>query len=177
MGTLNKKEKRILIIENFLPNLNHYLEEIHKITTYELKDYNDKFKLNETWPGKRSEQLKICSPFLFHLILQNLNKIDFLKKYSIKLFVHLRRNSDFFDDWIHVDKDDYAFLIYLNKDNLNSGTYIYNEKEEIVADVKYVQNRFVLYNGSYLHKGYGHFGSNEGDGRLTINGFITTYDN
>jgi hypothetical protein len=172
MGTLNKKENRVLIIENFLPNLNHYLQDIYKIKTYEQEQFNIKFNKNSTWPGKRSDELNICSPFLFFLILQNLEKVDFLKKYSIELYLHLRRNEDLYKDWIHKDIEDYAFLIYLNSDNLNSGTYIYNDEKKIVADIKYVQNRFVLYNGSYFHQGYGHFGSNEENGRLTINGFL-----
>jgi hypothetical protein len=39
-------------------------------------------------------------------------------------------------------------------------------------DAKYVQNRFIIYNGSYNHMGYGHFGESPENGRLTINGFL-----
>jgi hypothetical protein len=177
MNFLNKEQKRILIIDDFLPKLNHYLKEIQKIPTYILDEYNKKFNKKEQWPGKRSDDLTISSPFLFFLILQNLEKINFLKKFSLSMHLHLRRDEDFHKDWIHKDISDFAFLIYLNNNNLNSGTYIYNDKDEIVADIKYVQNRFVIYNGKYSHKGYGYFGNNEENGRLTINGFINTYDN
>ena len=97
----------------------------------------------------------------------------FLKKYSIDIYLHLRKKEDSLKDWIHKDIEcDYAFLIYLNNTNLNSGTYLYDEENNIIVDAKYVQNRFVIYNGSYNHMGYGHFGESPENGRLTINGFL-----
>jgi len=169
-----KLNKKILIIENFLPNLNYYLKDIHKISLYEQEEFNNKFNFKQTWPGKRSNFLHLENPFLFFLIMQNLQKIDFLKNYVVDLYLHLRREEDFHKDWIHTDVlHDYSFLIYLNKDNLNSGTYIYNEDKQIISDIKYIQNRFVIFTSSYNHMGYGHFGNNSENGRLTINGFIT----
>jgi hypothetical protein len=172
MGTLKTEEKKFLIIENFLPNLKEYLTEIYKITLYENKEYIEKFNY-ETWPGKRSNYLFDENKFLFFLITQNLNKVYFIKKYTLKLFLHLRRQEDSLKDWIHKDLDtDYAFLIYLNDTNLNSGTFLYDEEKNMIADIKYVKNRFVIYNGSYNHMGYGHFGESPENGRLTINGFL-----
>lgn len=174
MGTLKKIEKKILIIEDFLPNLENYLSDIYKINLYENKEYKEKF-INENWPGKRSNTLFDENKFLFFLILQNLNKVCFLKKYHLKIFLHLRRKEDIFKDWIHKDGSecDYSFLVYLNKTNSNSGTYIYDEQNNIIADIKYVQNRLVFYSACYNHKGYGHFGESPENGRLTINGFLT----
>jgi hypothetical protein len=172
MGTLEKKEKKFLVIENFLPNFKEYLSEIYKIPLYENKEFVEKFDF-QTWPGKRSGSLFNENKFLFFLILQNLNKVYFLKKYYLELFLHLRTQGDLSKDWIHKDeKDDYAFLIYLNDTNLNSGTYLYDEENNMIMDVKYVQNRFIIYNGSYNHMGYGHFGDSPENGRLTINGFL-----
>ena len=88
--------KKILIIDNFLPNLDLYLKEIQKITTYNQEEFNLKFDRKETWPGKRSERLDYCSPFLFHFVVQNLEKVNFLKKYSLNMYVHLRREEDFY---------------------------------------------------------------------------------
>lgn len=174
MGTLNKK---IYIIENFLPDLNYYLNEIHKINLYKLDEYNSKFNLKQNWPGERSNALHLESPFLFHLILQNLKqKIDFLKHFKIDLYLHLRKEESVFKDWIHKDEQDYSFLIYLNKTNLNSGTYLFDENNQIVSDIKYVENRFVIYNSSYNHSAYGHFGNNSQNGRLTLNGFLNITD-
>ena len=173
MGTLDKK---ILILENFLPNLNHYLKEIYSIPLYKQEEFNKKFNLKETWPGKRSQTLFLENKFLFFLILQNLEKVFFLKKYNLNIYLHLRCKEDIFKDWIHKDSVNYSFLIYLNKTNLNSGTYIYDENNNIISDIRYVQNRFVIYNGSYNHMGYNHFGNSSENGRLTINGFLNTND-
>jgi hypothetical protein len=166
------KEMKIMVIENFFEHLNEFLNEIQNVKLYDLETYNKKFNQKETWPGLRSNSLIIENKFLFFLILQNLKKVCFLDKYRLEMFIHLRRNEDFSKDWIHKDNNDYAFLVYLNKTNLDSGTYLYDDANNIVADIKYVQNRFIIYNGSYSHKGYGHFGNNTIDGRLTLNGFL-----
>ena len=162
------------MIDDFLPNLKEYLSEIYKIPMYEKEEYNKKINLKTNFPGKRSNSLFVDNKFLFFLILQNLEKVSFLKKYSLDIFLHLRRNED--KDWIHKDSDDYSFLIYLNETNLNSGTYLYDENDNITSDIKYVQNRFVIYNGSYYHMGYGHFGNLPENGRLTLNGFLKIND-
>jgi hypothetical protein len=171
MGALKNINKKLLIIENFLPNLEYFLENIQKINLYDNDTFNSLFNTNQKWPGLRSDDLLNENKFLFFLILQNLNKVCFLDKYSIQIYVHLRKSEDVFKDWIHKDVEDYAFLIYLNKTNLKSGTYLYNEGE-IISDVKYVQNRFVIYSGSYDHMGYGYYGDTANNGRLTLNGFI-----
>ena len=57
MGTLKTKEKKLLIIENFLQNLGHYLPEIYKIILYNNEEFNKKFNVTVNWPGKRSESL------------------------------------------------------------------------------------------------------------------------
>ena len=171
MGTLKTQEKKIFVIENFLPNLNYYLSDIYKIPLYNNEEYNKKFK-KENWPGMRSGSLYIENKFLFFLILENLYKVFFLKNYFLNLYLHLRKQEDGLKDWIHKDEDDYSFLIYLNNTNLNSGTNLYDEDNNIISDIKYVQNRFVIYNSSYNHMGYGHFGDSPVNGRLTLNGFI-----
>jgi hypothetical protein len=176
MGSLKELKKQSLVIEEFLPNLQYYLTEIYNIPMYEQEEHNKKFNTKSNFPGKRSNSLFLENKFLFFLILQNLKKVSFLKKYSVNIFLHLRRNEDFFKDWIHKDNDDYAFLIYLNETNLNSGTYLYDENNNIISDFKYVQNRFVIYNGDYNHMGYGHFGNLPENGRLTINGFLKIND-
>lgn len=168
-------DRKILVIENFLPNLDRYLEEIYKIDLYHEEEYNKKFNCKQKWPGERSNLLNLESPFLFFLILQNLNKVDFIKKFSLELFLHFRGKEFLNKDWIHTDSYcDYSFLIYLNKDNFDSGTYIYDNNKKMIADIKYVQNRFVIFSADYNHMGYGHFGENKKEGRLTINGFLKT---
>jgi len=173
MGIIKNEEKKLLIIDNFLPYLKEYLFEIYKTPLYEPEEYKKIENYAGNWPGKRSLSLFTKNKFLFFLILQNLYKVPFLKKYALDIFLHLRREQDSLKDWIHKDiEDDYAFLIYLNETNLNSGTYLYDENNNITSDIKYVQNRFVIYNGSYNHMGYGHFGNSPENGRLTLNGFL-----
>jgi len=173
-GIRKNLDKKILIIDNFLPNLEYYLNELHKIPLFEPNEFNLKFNSKQHFPGKRSNLLNIVNPFFFSLILQNLEKVSFLKKYSLDLYLHLRRKEDIDKDWIHQDITDYSFLIYLNETNSNSGTYFYDEgQKNLIADIKYVQNRFVIFNSSYNHMGYGHFGTTSENGRLTTNGFVT----
>ena len=166
---------KTIVIENFLPHLKEFLNEIQNIKLYDLETFNNKFhtpKQKVTWPGLRSNSLIVENKFLFFLVLENLKKIYFLEKYSVEMFIHLRRKEDIDKDWIHKDNDDYAFLIYLNNTNLDSGTYLYDDANNVSTDIKYVQNRFVMYNGLYSHMGYGHFGNDTNNGRLTLNGFL-----
>jgi len=176
MGTLKKIEKKYMVIENFLPNLEKFIQDIHKINLLEQDKYNEKYNAKDTWSGLRSGDLFIENKFLFFLILQNLNKVCFLKKYGLKMCLHLRRQEDVMKDWIHIDPDDFAFLIYLNNTNLSSGTYLYDDEGNVISDIKYVHNRFVIYSGSYKHMGYGHFGKSSDEGRLTINGFLNVVE-
>ena len=93
--------------------------------------------------------------------------------WHINTYVHLRLDKDKDQDWIHTDQDsDFAALIYLSKSNLNSGTKLFDENNNVINDIKFVQNRFVMYSARYKHVGYGHHGKNIDDGRLTLNLFI-----
>jgi hypothetical protein len=139
----------------------YLVEEYSKIT-------ND-LKIN--FPGKRSDSLLKINPFLYCLINQELLKLNVLKKYSINLHVHLKTEKDIQKDWIHKDGDcDYTVVIYLNN-IFNAGTYFY-DKDIITAEIKYKQNRMILFKSNILHMAYGEVGKDLSDGRLTIVGFI-----
>jgi hypothetical protein len=163
----------MLVHENILPHLDHYLEDLQKINLLNQKEFFEKHNDNANWPGLRSDALNLHNKFLYFFIIQSVQKVFSLHNYNVSLFLHLRTAEDNSKDWIHSDNDvDLSFLIYLNNTNLNSGTYIYNNTNDIIADIKYVQNRLFIYDANYKHKGYGHFGNNSFDGRLTINGFL-----
>jgi hypothetical protein len=170
-------DSKLLVIDNFLPQLDFILPKIQEVPLYKLEEYNTKFNKKENWPGKRSQTLIFENPILYAYVMEViLKKVDFLKntRFNCEMFLHLRRNEDVDKDWIHKDVYTFASLIYLNKTNLSSGTKIYTDEKKETIDIKYVQNRFVMYNGIYNHVGYGHFGETSSDGRLTFNLFINT---
>ena len=78
-------------------------------------------------------------------------------------------------EYRHTDPYDWAYLIYLSDTNFNSGTRFYESMEEgkqdEVANVRFVQNRLVMFHSDYPHRSWGNHGKNLEDGRLTINGF------
>jgi hypothetical protein len=174
-------KQQIIIKEKFLFALENILPEIQKIPLYTKEEFNLKFKETQNWPGLRSQALNFENPILFNFILRHILEIDYFKinkpKIKIWMYIHLRRNNDSSRDWVHQDSHDHAMLIYLNKTNVTSGTYIYDKEKNIIGDIKYVQNRMAMYNGNYFHMGYGHFGENSVDGRLSVNCFINELKN
>ena len=165
-----------IIIENFFDNFKNIKDSFKKIPLYSLKEYNKKFHKYENWPGKRSRALHDDYPFLFNLIMKELNTKTPLFKdrlLTINSFIHLRLNEDTDKDWIHVDPDDYTLMVYLSETNLKSGTAIYPDEENIPnTTVGFVQNRAVLFRGKQRHKAINSYGNNLENGRLTLNCFI-----
>ena len=160
--------------ENFFTNLDYILPELYKIKLYTKEEFNKKFD-KQQWPGLRSEPLPDYHPILTSYILDNLKNLPIFSntKFRLGMYLHLRLPEDDPKDWIHKDEgEDFAGLIYLNKTNLSSGTLIYDDEKNIINDMKYVKNRFICYNGSYNHKGYGYFGDSVKNGRLTLNLFM-----
>jgi len=164
---------RLIQEDNFFPNLNLILPEIKKIKLYNLKQFS---KLHEKgdWPGHRSLPIIETNPSLYLYVnhLMSEKKLIPEGKYSISTFLHLRLQEDLKKDWIHKDDDNLAALIYLSHTNKDSGTYLYDENKNIINDIKFIQNRFIMYDANYNHMGYGHHGSSIEDGRLTLNLFI-----
>jgi hypothetical protein len=167
-----------IVVEDFFDEFQNIEDAFKKLSLYNQKEYNKKFKDTQTWPGSRSEYLHLSSPFLFNLFNQEFKiKFDnFFKNNRINIasHIHLRTGEDSQKDWIHRDSNacTYSCLVYLSKTNLNSGTYLYSDDEEIISDIKFVQNRAILFDARYLHSAYGHHGSSIEDGRLTLNAFF-----
>jgi hypothetical protein len=166
--------KQVIIVENYFDHFNLILPEIKKIKLYSQKEFNKKYTDQiQTWPGQRSGDLCLENPILLAYALSYFNKFNInVKNVKVFSYIHFRGEDQINKDWIHKDHCTYSMLIYLNSTNLNSGTYLYDENNNMITDIKYVQNRAVLYNGSYNHMGYGHFGKSAEDGRLTLNFFI-----
>lgn len=159
--------------EDFFPNLNILLPEIYKIPIYTNEEYKKLTDNPSEWPGKRSAPFHESNMLLNYIImdlLERKNLIDNQRDYEVFNCLHLRTQES--NDWIHQDSDNLAALIYLNKTNLNSGTKMYNPEGQMINDIKYVQNRCIMFDAKYYHSGYGHFGTDIYNGRLTINCFL-----
>ena len=131
-----------------------------------------KEKIN--YPGVRTESFHKVSPLLDAAIIQQLdNKSTSFtaKAYNYQQYAHLRLEKDNQDDYIHTDNTDWAYLIYMSKTNLDSGTKFYTDEDEEHAYVRFVQNRAVLFNSNIHHMAFNNHGKDMNDGRLTINGF------
>lgn len=132
-------------------------------------EYNQRFDRDERWPGQRSELLHQAHPELNRMIHEHIWRIPQMQTARFHCVVHFRGQDA--DDWIHQDDEPLAGVIYINPTQLTSGTRLYTDEGEVHCDIHYVQNRLILYSGSYPHQGYGHWGHTPADGRTTINLF------
>lgn len=163
-----------IVVDNFFSQFNFIKNEFKKIKRYNLEEFNKLTNEKQNWPGQRSDYVSSVEPFLFNLFLLEFKKFDFdLSYHKISMFTHLRLSEDKNKDWIHKDiEHDYTCIVYLSETSLNSGTFLYSENKEIISDIKFIQNRAFLFNGNYNHSAYGHHGTDEENGRLTLNVFI-----
>lgn len=92
--------------------------------------------------------------------------------------IKFRRDRDCFrfqlcftdsETWIHKDDTDWAGVLYLNPDaDVNAGTGIFDQNENLVTIIGNVYNRLVLYRGDLFHRSLiSGFGSDVKTGRLT----------
>ena len=160
--------------DNLFPNIQMVRAASLRVPLYTCAEYNQQFAREEDWPGQRSNLLSESAPELNDVIHRAVNSIPFFQQLKFNAFVHFRGEGC--EDWVHMDREPLAGIIYINPTNVQSGTRIYNTDQQMITDVKYVQNRLVMYSGGYLHAGYGHFGATPADGRTTINLFLKTSD-
>jgi len=139
------------------------------VPLYTQSDYNQRFDKDERWPGLRSQLLSEAHPELNLMIHQHIWRIPQMNTARFHCVVHFRGEGS--QDWIHQDDEPLAGVCYINPTNLESGTRMYTDEGEVHVDLKYVQNRLILYSGSYPHQGYGHWGIHPAEGRTTINLF------
>ena len=95
------------------------------------------------------------------------------------MYAHVRLKKDNQNDFIHTDTANntiYSGLIYLNKTNLDSATLFYDEKDNIIHGVKYVQDRLVIFSSAYRHMSFNNFGDDIDNGRVTLNLFFKNED-
>jgi hypothetical protein len=139
----------------------------------ELFPYNDHSLNQNKWPGLRSLEISQTEPFLFLTILEQAqNKLGLKTELykEIVAFVHLRTEKDDALDWIHKDQCD-TILVYLSESNLNSGTTFYTDQEEIILDLRFLQNASVFFDGNISHKSRLNYGNSLENSRMTLNIF------
>ena len=166
---------KIIIKDNFLLKPKTVYNSCKKIPLYSTKEFNSKFKTDESWAGVRSAPLFDIKPSVAKEIVINMGKY-FKELFEtvdtpLKIFVHKRDKKFKKKDWIHHDDNNdclYVGLLYLSKTNLKSGTMFYDKKKNPITDVKFVQNRMIFFDSKYLHSAYGHH-----DDRLNIT--VTIY--
>jgi len=176
-----------MVVDNFFDNFDNIREEFKKIEIYNKEEFNKKFPIEgfvHNWPGYRSHKLHIDRPFLFNLVLKEINQkigdepFNF-KNLSINSYTHLRL-KDSEEDWVHDDaivsgeEDHYTLLVYLSDTNLTSGTEFFEKDNQTQpsATVNFVQNRAVLFRANIKHKTKSQYGDDINNGRLTLNCFI-----
>lgn len=142
----------------------------------ELKFF-DKITSKAAWPGFRTKDLKDSCPEIFNQVKESIEKLElpFLKNTTFKMYAHVRLKKDQQSDFIHTDVADdtiYSGLIYLNKTNLESATLFYDDKDNIICGVKYVQDRLIIFSSAYRHMSFNNFGDHIDNGRVTLNLFF-----
>jgi hypothetical protein len=164
-------QKSIKVTYNFL-NLNQQIYALCKnLNFYTVEEYNRKFNLDETWPGKRTFELSQESPFLYiHLLsLLERNGIEIHKYKRILAHCCIRIAED--KDWIHMDESDTA-LIYLSPTNINSGTKFFDSQNNEITSVQFVQNTCVFFESPLPHSSFGNHGDTIDNARMTFNIFF-----
>lgn len=159
-------ELSFIVLDNFLDNPDLVRSEALNLEFYETGDF----------PGYRSDrpdkdyekyvQNKIESIIPFKISEWSLDSFRFQIVYEGET------------TWIHRDPSDWAAILYLTPNAiLESGTGIYNEKEELEIAAGNVYNRLIIYPGTKLHRSIlPGFGNNKQNGRLTQVFFFRVYN-
>ena len=172
----------ITVIDNFLPK--DLFESVHDeakgckfIPLNEHGDFEQLKKREIDYPGIRSAPLIDTNKILDNFLIKHIEGYDLPftnKPYMYVQHSHLRVEKDNETDCIHTDDGmDFAWLLYLSKTNLESGTKFYTDDEKETSFVRFIQNRFVIFDCNIKHMSFNNHGKDINDGRLTINGFAS----
>ena len=160
---------------SFLPYADLTYKLCRNIPLFDYKNHPDSEGAdnNYFWPGVRSDKLIKASPFLYLNLLNqaeiNLG-LDKSLYNDIDAYISVRYDTDNDKDFIHKDSCD-TIIIYLSPTNLQSGTTLYTEDDNVLVDVSFKQNTAIYFDGDIKHKSKLNFGDNIDNGRMTINIF------
>ena len=163
---------KYIIIDNFFPHLPPVLEQLKARDHWTSSEHPERPSVGN-WPGKRSLNYIVSDPILTSLFINCVGQF-FPQSFSeITLYTHWRFGSS--EDWVHVDQNICTGLVYLSETNMDSGTLFFDKKPEdggqVILDVPFVQNRFVLFYGDPYHCSKGNYGESESNERFTMNFF------
>ena len=169
-----------IVVDNFFENIDEVYNHVKKIETYDWKNYPKELEAPEgtiiEWPGYRSTQLAGKDDWLLEKFSQGFKEhfTGLIRgQVGLHIFSHLRLDEHNEKNFIHTDVPHmYSMLVYLSPTNLNSGTDLYNENDEMITSFKFVQNRAVLFSSSYKHRAINNHGTDVNNGRLTLNIFM-----
>lgn len=156
-----------IIVDNFLEHPDLVRESVLKIP----------FKHSGIFPGLRSDaadkeyQKMVEEKFIKILGTSN---IKFRKDRDCFRFQLCLQDNE---TWIHKDDTDWAGVLYLTPNaDVNSGTGIFDENQNLVTILGNVYNRLVLYRGDLFHRSLiSGFGNDVKTGRLTQVFFFDLY--
>tara|TARA_X000001036_G_C20690132_1_gene809089 strand:- start:197 stop:736 length:540 start_codon:yes stop_codon:yes gene_type:complete len=174
----------IYIIDNFLDKKSFNLinQEIKQMDFFD-KDNDVNIANDADYPGVRTEDWSVKYPLIDNYVIRLLERSGspFTQGSWVQnQYAYLKLAKDEKNEYKHTDPYDWAYLIYMSKTNLNSGTKFFatldKEKkfkplEGEIASASFVQNRLVMFNSNIVHRSWGDYGTNFANGRLTINGF------
>ena len=168
----------LIVVDNFFDDrlFKSVYDEINRLEFVGVKDDSEVTGENaeKVWyPGVRTQVFYKVRPLLDDAIIRQLDNTPTpftSKAYNYYQYAHLRLEKDNDDDFIHTDNADWAYLIYMSKTNLESGTKFYTDDEKETNFVRFVQNRVVIFNSNIRHRAFNDHGKDINDGRLTICG-------
>jgi len=170
----------IIVIDNFFDDrlFNTVYDEVSRLEFTDVKvgaDNDGSWTAEDgiEYPGIRSQVFYKHKPLLDEAIIRQLDSTPTpftAKAYNYYQYAHLRLEKDNEDDFIHTDNADWAYLIFMSKTNLESGTKFYTDDEKETNFVRFVQNRVVIFNSNIRHRAFNNHGKDMDDGRLTICG-------
>jgi hypothetical protein len=161
------KKNTIVVVDDFFSDISEVNRELDDVEQWSVVDHPDKNM--GAWPGYRSTNLVLLN----HSIVRQFKMCayDYLGGLTdMMLYKHTRLSSDEQRDYIHSDGGDIAGLVYLSPTNLDSSTRFY-DKADMIAEVKFVQNRAVFFTAAMPHRAFGNHGEDLQSGRTTLNLF------
>ena len=179
-----------MCIDDFFPDVEEFKSLVKDEPLYTPREFDalqnntsSDSKDQSHYVGVRSSFLHSTNKKAFDYIIDVFeNKLGFFTgnlKY-IDTHIHLRPYDSIDNpDWIHKDDykgDDYTLLVYLSDTNLNSGTGLFDDNNNLITDFKFIKNRAIIFDTSYNHKSKLNYGDSIDDGRLTLNCFIRLLD-